>query len=197
MTVRCLPVTAFLPDDAAFAAAYAGLPEWRRKKCDAFRFDADKRRSVAAWMLAERLFREIGFDAASEVVVDDSGRPRFAADGAPWFSLSHADGMVMAAVADVPVGCDVEKIAAVAEGVPQRCLTAAELAFLESAADREREFYRLWVRKESALKALGTGFLKEPREISVLADETPEGIRLQDYPSPADGYSAAVALLLI
>ena len=47
---------------------------------------------------------------------------------------------------------------------------AEELAFLENRADREREFCRLRVRKESTLKALVTGFLREPCGYSVLAD---------------------------
>ena len=51
MVVKCECVSAVLPDEGAFAAAYAALPEWRRRKCDVFRFEADRRRSVAVWML--------------------------------------------------------------------------------------------------------------------------------------------------
>ena len=194
LIARCLPVTALLPDAAAFAAAYAALPEWRRKKCDAFRFDADKRRSVAAWLLAARLLKESGFDAgSSEVAENEFGKPFFTASGAPRFSLSHAGEMVMAAVADEEVGCDVELVAPVQDGVPQGCLTAEELAFLENRADREREFCRLWVRKESALKALGTGFLREPCGYSVLADAAPEGVMISDCEVSDPAYCAAVA----
>ena len=194
LTAGCLPVSGLLPDDAAFAAAYAALPQWRRKKCDALRFNADKRRSIAAWLLLKRLCAEVGFDAASSEVLEEAdGKPFFTASGAPCFSLSHSGGMVMAAVADGPVGCDVERIAPVPDGVPERCLAAEELEFLAGRPDREREFCRLWVRKESALKALGTGFLKDPRGYSVLADTAPEGVSISDFRIADPAYSAAVA----
>ena len=190
---RCLPVDTLLPDEASYRAAYRTLPEWRRKKCDAFRFAADRRRSVAVWLLARRLFGEIGFDDASAVVAENEyGKPYFVGKTSPHFSLSHAGDLVMAAVADRPIGCDVERIAPLLPGMAEHCLTEDELAHLDRSTDREREFYRLWVRKESALKALGSGFQYEPRELSVLSDLLPHGVTIRDFPPPADDYLAAV-----
>ena len=189
-------VAELLPDEAAFAAAYSALPGWRRRKCDRFRFDADKRRSVAAWLVLKCLCDEIGFDAAaSEVIENENGKPFFTALGAPYFSLSHAEGMVMAAVADSQVGCDLERIVPVPDGVPERCLTAEELEFLVGCPDRERAFCRLWVRKESALKSLGTGLLKDPREYSVLADVATEDVIINDLNISDPSYCVAIATI--
>ena len=58
--------SALLPDSAALEGAFASLPEWRRRKAAALRFEADRRRSVAAWLLLRRMLSELGVDAVSD-----------------------------------------------------------------------------------------------------------------------------------
>ena len=153
-------VADILPDDAAYEAAYARLPAWRRRKCDAFRFRTDRRRSVAAWLLLRQMLAERGLDADSLSVGENGfGKPFF--DSAPGlhFNLSHADDRVMAAVADAEVGCDVERIVPIDDGMLKLSLVDAERAHLAalSGEARDRAFIRLWVRKESYVKAVGRG----------------------------------------
>lgn len=189
--MKCECVSAVLPDEGAFAAAYAALPEWRQRKCDAFRFDADRRRSVAAWLLLRQMLAERGLDADSLPVGENEfGKPAFDSSLGVHFSISHAGGRVMVAVDDRPVGCDVEKIAPFDEAVARECLTDEELARVKRASpglDRDREFIRLWVRKEAYVKAVGCGFGIGPKSISVLSDETPPGWCFRDLDFP-DGY---------
>ncbi len=61
--VRCERTSVLLPDDAAYESAYSRLPAWRRRKCDAFRFPADRRRSAAAWILLRQMLAERGLTA--------------------------------------------------------------------------------------------------------------------------------------
>ena len=196
MDVRCERIGAVLPDEGAFAVAYAALPEWRRRKCDAFRFAADRRRSVAAWLLLRQMLAERGLDADSLPVGENEfGKPAFDPELGVHFSLSHAGERVMAAVSDRPVGCDVERIAPFDEAVARECLTDEELARIERASpgsDRDRAFIRLWVRKEAYVKALGRGFSAEPKSVSVLAGKFPPGwcFRDLDFPDGCLGCAA-------
>ncbi len=75
------------------------------------------------------------------------GKPVFPSRPDIHFSLSHARTHVLCAVADRPVGVDVETIRPVRAGVAERICTADEL----SAFD----FFELWVLKESFLKLKG------------------------------------------
>ena len=52
----------------------------------------------------------------------------------------------------------------------------AELALFERIPEHRRTaaFFRLWTRKEAALKAIGTGFLTEPRSLFVGFDQPGE-----------------------
>ena len=97
--VRCARVADLLPDDAAYESAYSRLPTWRRRKCDAFRFPADRRRSVAAWLLLRQMLAERGLDADSIAVSENAfGKPAFDPSVGLHFSISHADERVMVAV---------------------------------------------------------------------------------------------------
>lgn len=158
--VRCERTSVLLPDDVAYESAYSNLPMWRRRKADAFRFPADRRRSVAVWVLLRQMLAERGLDADLLPVTEGGfGKPAFDPALGIRFSISHAGDRVMAAVSDVEVGCDVERIVPVDGGMLKASLTDAEQEGLAplSGADRDRAFIRLWVRKESYAKAVGRG----------------------------------------
>ena len=196
MDVRCERIEAVLPDEGAFAAAYAELPEWRRRKCDVFRFGADRWRSVAAWELLRRMLAEKGVSAeALPVSEDEFGKPAFEASLGIHFNLSHGGERVMAAVSDRPVGCDVERIVPFDEGVARECLTDGELAWVKRAqpgSDRDRAFIRLWVRKEAYVKAVGKGLGIDLKSVSLLPEESPQGWSFRDFDF-ADGHLGCVA----
>ncbi len=157
---RCARVADVLPDDAAYELAYFSLPTWRRRKCDTYRFMADRRRSVAVWLLLRQMLAERGLDADAWPVIENAfGKPAFDSVQGPCFSLSHAGDRVMAAVSDAEVGCDVERIVPIDDGMLKFSLVDAERAHLAalSGEARDRAFIRLWVRKESYVKAVGRG----------------------------------------
>jgi 4'-phosphopantetheinyl transferase len=86
------------------------------------------------------------------------------------FNLSHTEGLVGIAISRYPVGLDVESIVReinlleVAEDV----LTEAEIRSLLSLdpVEMRRRFFQLWTLKEAYLKAIGSGFLGEPKSFS-------------------------------
>ena len=189
-------VDVLLPDGASLAAAVASLPAWRRRKAEAFRFEADRRRSVAVWLLLRQMLAERGLDADSLPVSEDEfGKPAFEASLGIHFNLSHGGERVMAAVSDRPVGCDVERISPFDEAVARECLTDGELVWVQRAqpgSDRDRAFIRLWVRKEAYVKAVGRGLGIDLKSVSILPKESPQGWSFRDFDF-ADGHLGCVA----
>lgn len=187
-----------LPDDETYASACEALPDWRRRKCAAFRFDADRRRSVAAWLLLRRMLAERGVDADSLPVTENEfGKPTFASAQGLCFSLSHAGERVMAAVSDTEVGCDVERIVPIDDGMLRVSLTVAErerLAALSGSA-RDLAFMRLWVRKESYAKAVGRGLDIGLQEFSALDVPPLPGWAWQDFDF-GDGHLGCVCTMV-
>ena len=154
---------------------------------------------MAAWELLRQMLAEKGVRAETlSVTENEFGKPAFDPSLGIHFNLSHAGERVMAVVDDGPVGCDVEKIAPFDEAVARECLTDEELAWVKrapSGSGRDREFIRLWVRKEAYVKAVGRGFDIEPKSVSVLTGEFPPGWCFRDLAFP-DGYlGSAVGLL--
>ncbi|WP_309140419.1 4'-phosphopantetheinyl transferase superfamily protein [Streptomyces sp. PKU-EA00015] len=126
------------------------------------------------------------------------GRP-YVPGRAVHFSLSHTSGMVMIALASVPVGIDVEIMpsAGTAEDVATQLHPheRAELAALP-AGDRTTAFARCWTRKEAMLKAMGVG-LNEDVALAYVgsgARPAPQDLWLiADLPADP-GYAAAAAV---
>lgn len=131
------------------------------------------------------------------------GRPR--AEGAPVeFSLSHTPGQVLIAVADGPVGVDVERhpddpvaLSGLLHPRETEEITAAAHGTLDGGRATVR-FTRAWSRTEAYLKGIGIGLGRDPHLDYLGTDEAPgrsiAGWAVHDVRVP-EGYGAAVALL--
>ena len=137
-----------------------------------------RRRAATRRFVAERL----GV-AATEVEIghDRRGAPRLLAPQAPLFlSVSGREDFCAIALGSQAIGVDIEPLQPEAEPV-WSALHASEAALLRALPkDAQSEvFLRLWTAKEAYLKALGSGFSREPATITVdldfrLVDESAE-----------------------
>lgn len=148
------------------SAALARLTVGRRETAQRLRPEEDRLRCAAAGLLLRRV---LGVTSDDDLRCGQYGKPELTAEGA-CFNLSHGGAYAVLAVADRPVGVDIEPVGEkLPIAIPGRWLRPEELAWLECDPTPER-FARLWTRLESALKADGRGFLLEGREFSVLED---------------------------
>ncbi len=114
----------------------------------------------------------------------------------PRFNLSHSGDHVLVAVTrDREVGVDVQvhRLRTDRDRLAARVLCPAELRAFEAASEEERElaFFRLWARKEAALKATGHGLARDPRLLEVGLDRQELG---RPWPAPdalLEGYLLA------
>mgnify|MGYP003334273421 CR=1 FL=1 len=198
MDVQSERIEAVLPDEGAFAAACAALPEWRRRKCDGFRFEVDRRQSVAAWELLRRMLAEKGVRAENLPVTENEfGKPAFDPAVGFHFNISHAKDRVLAAIGDRPLGCDVERIGKTRADVVKLCFAADERDYVLSfpeGPDRDRAFCRVWVRKESYVKAVGKGMSIPFKSFSACPGVFPSGWSCEDLDF-GDGSLGAVCTL--
>lgn len=90
-------VAELVADESAYARALALLPRERQVKAGSLRFAADRFRSVAVWLLLERLLAGAGIDASGrELSKNAFGKPSFADGRGPQFNLSHGGDWVLA-----------------------------------------------------------------------------------------------------
>lgn len=126
-------------------------------------------------------------------------------------NLSHAGDWALVAIGhDRAVGVDLEAIAPqrVSPGMVRMVTSSTEAAAIARlpAHEHAAAFFRLWVRKEAVIKALGTGLARrlDTIDVPLQARAPPDGVVLRPAPSGArlwlwdlpapTGYLAALAV---
>lgn len=92
------------------------------------------------------------------------------------FNLSHCRDLALVAIAATPVGIDLERSERAADllGCEETfCHPEEIVSLLAGRHDRSTALLDIWTAKESALKALGTGFLLPPDEVMIGLETTP------------------------
>ncbi|WP_460304541.1 4'-phosphopantetheinyl transferase family protein [Actinocorallia aurea] len=162
----------------------------------------DKRRFTLGVVMAKReLATRTGLDP-SGIVLDRTCPGCGASHGRPTYpgwhlSVSHSGGLVGLAVAEVPVGLDVE----------ERGRSLDDIAEAVIEAEPPGDLHVYWTRKEALLKATGDG-LKVPMTDLVVsgASEPPALLKWRGRPDlpdrtvlvdldPAPGYAGALAFI--
>ena len=131
----------------------------RRNALEGLRSEADRLERLAAACLLDLALRPFGLrEREMDYGCGAAGKPFFRNRPDLHFSLSHGGGIAACAVADRPVGVDVEGQRPVSAALLRRYFTAAERAAAEPL--------RLWTLKESCCKMTGQGLAALP-EISL------------------------------
>ncbi len=110
---------------------------------------------------------------------DPAGRLRLVGlpEDRPGFNLSHTvDHDAVAVGLEARVGLDIEPVAPPErDAVAETFMSGSELEAYRQVAvgDRAGAFLRFWTRKEALLKAMGTGFLIDPRSVTASGADVP------------------------
>lgn len=132
-----------LLEEEIYKKIYSTVPDFRKEKADLIRFQKDRALSIGAWHL---------YSLAGENIGAGTEHP---------FNLSHSGRYVMVSIAPegVKTGCDVEMVQQFRGAVSKRFFCSGEYDWImeRTEACRAEAFYRLWVLKESFLKATRYG----------------------------------------
>lgn len=171
-----------LDEEVVYDRCYNSLSAYRREKADKVKFPEDKKRSVAAGMLINRGLSEYGLRECDMVYgTNQNGKPFFREYPQIRFSLSHSGEYVMAAFSDMEIGCDIQQMEQTNLKIARRFFAPEEYAYVidqDEASAQEEAFYRIWVLKESFLKALGTGMALSMTDFAIqIQDDRVIGVR--------------------
>ena len=185
-----------LPDPKEDTSALSDIPDWRRAHILRYLRACDRKLSLGAWRLMESSLKQHGVPIEN-VVIGENGKP--GCEGV-YFNLSHSDDMVLCAVSDTLVGCDIEKVTDAPMEVAEHYFSEMECRYISTAkdsADSDRRFFRLWTMKESYMKMTGEGMSLSPERIeinidnlTVLRDGVLQSCELQN--SAVKGYEISV-----
>ncbi|WP_375687044.1 4'-phosphopantetheinyl transferase family protein [Pseudooceanicola sp. LIPI14-2-Ac024] len=110
----------------------------------------------------------------------------------PEFNLSHSGALACLAIADRPLGADIEVVRPIEDAVAERFFAPGEYAALSQldGTGWVRGFHRCWTRKEAVVKAMGDG-LSIPLDlfdVTLGVDEPPRMTRLAPALGRADDW---------
>lgn len=159
-------------DDYLYSKLYERASLDRRAKADSFLFQKDKILSIGAWSLLCHALQKEGIMKFS-VELHENRKPYLVGMPDLYFNLSHSERMVMCAVAEQEVGCDVEKKTTLDPTLAEYVMTAEELKQIYSSKDHQKQeemFFRIWTLKESYMKATGLGMKLAPQTFGISFD---------------------------
>lgn len=184
----------YLCDDISgfdFESALALVTTQRRQQAMRYYHDADRRLSVAAYlMLCMALKNEYGIGTPPVFRYSETGKPYIEGHEDILFSLSHCHGAVLCAVDNSPVGCDIENFSGIDHDLVRATMSPAEQQTIYAAGRPEEAFLRLWTQKESLLKLTGEGIRDDMT--SVLQDSRLKDGTLRFDTRAADNYVFSV-----
>ena len=146
-------------DTDTMAHAVAMMDEERRRRVNDIAGEDDRRRTVAGELLARRLLAQRLGCGEGEVPLrwDEMGKPTVDAVGV-YVSVSHSGPYAVCAIADVPVGVDVEVVRSADEKFMRRVCSEAEMAYIRVGDDGDcARFWEIWTAKEALFKLTGKG----------------------------------------
>ena len=158
------------------------VSDYRREKIERLPSIEAKRRSLGAELLLSEAVPE-----HPQYLISESGKPYFEG-GTPCFSLSHSGKYALCAVADTEIGADIEAPRENSLKLAKRFFKDSELESVSRAQDPNEEFCRIWVIKESYIKATGEG-LSRPLNSFEAADTIGE---YRTWHGRFDGFHVAV-----
>lgn len=85
----------------------------------------------------------------------------------PHISWSHSRKAAALATSSKPVGVDIEWIGDYRESITRKNFSKEEWEYLENSGEKEKEFYKLWTRKEAFVKRSGEGLKKDLSQIPI------------------------------
>jgi len=150
------------------------LPESQVSNIQRFKRMADEQRSLLGEVLSRHIIsRKTGIEFKDlKIEKSKKGKPNLLSKQDIFFNISHSGQWVVSAIAENPVGIDVEELKEPVYRIAERYFSKVELEKLNqlSGATKQSCFFDLWTLKESYLKMLGKGLTKSLGSFSIIGN---------------------------
>lgn len=129
--------------------------------------------------------------------IDLSNMPDVSKEAKVYFSISHTKNAILVAIANEPIGVDIEQVRVPSEGLVEKTMNAAEQAMIARSGEQKADaangkaiaFTSLWTQKEAVLKWRGTGILDDLHNV-LAADD----VRVEARVAPHGAFCYAFAV---
>lgn len=153
----------YIADTGGLEIAHALQRVSGRRRAKVLRLPDDEKKRLS---LGAELLLRLATGKGEEYCLGKNGKPYFEGS-ALCFSLAHSAPYAVCAVSESEIGVDIEAPRAGSERLAARFFAPEEQRLVSESPQPDREFCRLWVLKESYIKACG-GRLADMAGFSVI-----------------------------
>lgn len=142
----------------------------RREKALRYKHTFGRFCCLRSWLMLQELIGDM-----PDWQFNEHGKPFI--EGGPFFSLSHCKTGIAVAVAEEPIGIDIEHIRRADMDLIRRTMNADEVRLIANTnANTDIAFTRLWTQKEAVVKWQGTGIESFEQLQTILSDYQKMGV---------------------
>lgn len=174
-TLAYIANTEPLKENGLYCIAFDSVSAERKEKVRRYRFLKDKVLSLGAEVLLRKALTDCWI-TLPEI------RYGFETDGKPFikglegfgFNISHSEDLVMVAVSENRIGCDIEKVTDIDLDIAKKFFFREEyenIAAIPALKERNELFFRYWTLKESFMKVTGLGIRLPLDSFSIILDK--------------------------
>jgi 4'-phosphopantetheinyl transferase len=158
-------------DEKAIDSIFNSFPSTLQSQILKYKNQDDRDRTIIGKALLAEALKVLEIDyCLDEIKFTQHHRPYF--NDSFDFNISHSQDFVVCAVSKTNrVGVDVEKIKPVDINDLKMGFSNEDWNYICGAEDQLQRFYSLWTKRESFLKAIGSGFIQLPPEVSYNTDK--------------------------
>lgn len=152
--------------DLELEKAIKKVSKKRRKKVSKYRFLKDKKLSCGAQLLLNKMLSEE--DISSPEYDEDYYHKPYIINHDIEFNISHSKEIVACALSNKNVGIDIEYVDKNIDlNIAKHYFYDEEYEKITKSSDKEDEFFKYWVLKESFMKYTSLGFNLELNEFNI------------------------------
>lgn len=138
------------------------VSEQRREQALQYKHAFGQYACLKSYLLLQDLLREhYGIEGDLVFSYNEYGKPILKEVSNIHFSISHCKEAIAVAVADRPVGIDVETLRMPSEALAEKVMDKGEKLRFDISDTPEDFFTAIWTAKEAVMKCRGTGIVME------------------------------------
>lgn len=138
------------------------LSSQRMEHIGQYALESDRINGTAAYLLLRYgLEKEYGITEKPFFEYRERGKPYWKGHGDIYFNMSHCKNAVVCIISDKNTAVDIMDIRRISSGTIRRICTEEEKKLILSSAQPDRDFIKIWTRKECYSKFDGRGLLMD------------------------------------
>lgn len=152
--------------EESLQSVLSSLPLWRREQALRYKNLSGRRECAMSYLLLFRMLRDkYGITTPPQFIIGEHGKPSLTAHLNIHFNISHCKEAVICAIADEPVGVDIECKRKITPSLIHHTMNDKEIFQIEQSDDPTFTFLQLWTSKEAVFKLTGSGITDNVRDI--------------------------------